>query len=65
MDLDGVEDESQLLSALNKYRDDQDKIKNIHIFSEKVTESNQALHDSVDAASPILGEVMAAAAVGT
>ena len=34
-------------------------------MSEKVIESKQALQDVVDTASPILGEVLAAAVVGT
>jgi hypothetical protein len=33
----GVEDTSQLLSALKKYREHQDKIRNVHILSVKVT----------------------------
>ena len=64
MDVVGVEDEPRLLSAFKKYWDDQDQTRNVLILSEKVTESNQALQDAVDAASPILGEVMAAAVVG-
>ena len=39
MDVGGVEDESQLLSAFKKYRDDQDKLTNVVILSEKVTET--------------------------
>ena len=65
MDVVGVEDTSQLLSALRKYRRDQDIIKNICILSEKVTEFRKALQNVVDAANPIVDGVMAAAAVGT
>ena len=61
----GVEEESQLLSALKKLRDNEDKIRHVFVFSEKVHESKQALHDAVDVASPILGRVLAAAAAGT
>ena len=35
--IDGVEDASQLLSAFKNYRDDQDKIRNVLILSEKVS----------------------------
>jgi hypothetical protein len=65
MDVVEVENESQLLSALKRCRDDQDKIRNVLILSEKVTESQQALHDALDAANHILGGAMAAAAVRT
>jgi hypothetical protein len=61
----GVEDEPQLLSALKRYKDNEDKIRNVLVLSEKVHESKQALQDAVDATSPILGGVLAAAAVGT
>jgi hypothetical protein len=65
MDVAGVEDASQLLSSLIKCRDDQDKIKNVVILSEKVTETQQAMQDAVDAANLILGGVLAAAVVET
>ena len=39
MDVAEVEDESQLLSALKKYRDDQEKIMNVVILRAKVTET--------------------------
>jgi len=42
MNVARVEDVSQLLSALRKCRDDQDKIKNVPNLSEKVIESNQS-----------------------
>ena len=65
MDVVGVDNESQLLSALKKCRDDQDKIRKVVILSEKVTECKEALQDAVDAANPILGGVMMAAAVAS
>ena len=61
MDVAGVEDESQLLSALNKYSE----IMNVVILRVKITETQQELHDAADAANHILGGVMAAADVGT
>jgi hypothetical protein len=60
-----VEDESQLLSAFKKYRDDQEKIMNVVILRAKVIEIQQELQDAVDAANPILDGVLAAADVGT
>jgi hypothetical protein len=65
MDGVGVEDESLLLSALKKYRDDQDKIMNVVILRAKVIETQHELHDEIDAANHILGVVLAAADVGT
>ena len=53
MGVDGVEDESHLLSALKKYMDNEDKIRNALVLSEKVHEAKQALQDAVDFASPI------------
>jgi len=38
-----VEDASKLLSAVRKCRDDQDKIRNVLILSEKIAKSRQAL----------------------
>jgi hypothetical protein len=61
MDVDGVEDESQLLSAFKQYRE----IMNVVILRAKAAETQQKLHDVVDAANPILGGVLAAADVGT
>ena len=57
----GVEDESQLLSALNKYRE----IMNVVILRAKVSQTQKKLQDAVDAANLVLGGVMAAADVGT
>jgi hypothetical protein len=65
MDVASVENQSRLLSAFKKCRDDQDKIRNVLILSEKMTKSQQALQDAVDAANLILGGVLAVAAVGT
>jgi hypothetical protein len=61
MDVDGVEDESQLLSAFKKYRE----IMHVFVLRAKVTETQQELQDAVDVANPILGGVLAAADVGT
>ena len=61
MDVAGVEDESQLLSALKKYRE----IMNVVILRAKVTKTQQELQDAVDAANPVLGGVLAAADTGT
>ncbi len=61
IDVVGVEDESQLLSALKKYRE----IMNVVILRAKVTETQQELHDAVDAANLVLVGVLAAADVGT
>jgi len=61
MDVAGVKDESQLLSALNKYRD----IMKVVILMAKVTETQHELQEGVDDANPILGGVLAAADVGT
>ena len=41
MDVDGVDNESQLLSALKQFRDDQDKIRNVVILTEKVTKDQE------------------------
>ena len=57
----GVEDESQLLSALQKYRE----IMNVVILRVKVTKTQQELQDAVDAANHVLGGVLAEADVGT
>ena len=61
MDVVGVEDESQLLSAFIKYR----TVMNVVILRAKVTETQQELQDAVDAANNVLGGVLAAADVGT
>jgi hypothetical protein len=61
MDVAGVEDESRLLSALNKYRG----VMNIVILRAKVTETQQELHDAVNAANLVLGGVLTAEDVGT
>ncbi len=55
IDVVGVEDESQLLSALKKYRDDQEKTMNVVILRAKVNETQQERQNAVDAANPILG----------
>ena len=72
MDVAGVEDESQLLSALRKYTEHQYKIRNILILSDKVTQDQErtyqtktALQDAVPASNLVLGGVLAAAVVGT
>jgi hypothetical protein len=56
MDVAGVEDESQLLSALKKYSEIMKVVK----LRVKVTETVQELQDAVDAANPVLGGVLAA-----
>jgi hypothetical protein len=68
----GAEDASQLISALNKYREYQDKLRNVLILSEKVTEGQErtnqtkkALQDAVATANHVSVGVLAAAVVGT
>ena len=51
MHVAGVEEESQLLSALKKYRE----IMNVVNLRAKLSESRQELSDAVDAANDILG----------
>ena len=65
MDVVGVEEASQLLIALRKYKDEEYKIKNVLILCKRVTESRQTLQDAVDDANRISGGVFAAAVVGT
>jgi len=60
MDVAGVEDESHMLSALQKYSE----ITNVVNLRAKVTETQLELQDAVDAANHVLGGVLAAADVG-